>query len=323
MSTDLELVKMAGPVMGTRWSAEVGLTDGIDQPALEAALIAAVARVDTQMSTWKPDSDLMRLNAAPVDTWVDIPAELMLVLARGLEVGGLSNGAFDIGLGDLVRAWGFGADAADETAIRANLNQPRRPTHERLEVDENSLRARKLAPLTLDLSGIAKGYGVDQMMQVCEDFNVSSALLALDGELRAKGNRPDGMAWSVAIQNPEIGATLPFSMLDLNDAAIATSGDYRHWVEVANTRLSHTMDRKKGGPVHPGIASVTVVAADCMTADAMATAIFVLGVQKGRELATHLGIDCLILERAGDSIQPIGIGPLFNTPLEIPVSAPA
>ncbi len=323
MSTDLELVKMAGPVMGTRWSAELGLPDGTDQAILEAALIAVVARVDTQMSTWKPDSDLMRLNATPIDTWVDIPAELMLVLARGLEVGRLSNGAFDIGLGDLVRAWGFGADAADEAAIRANLNQPRRPTHELLELDEKGLRVRKLAPLTLDLSGIAKGYGVDQMMQVCEDFNVSSALLALDGELRAKGSRPDGMAWSVAIQNPEIGATLPFSMLELNDAAIATSGDYRHWVEVANTHFSHTMDRQKGGPVQPGIASVTVVAADCMTADAMATAIFVLGPQKGGELATKLGIDCLILERAGENIQPIGIGPLFNAPLEIPVSAPA
>lgn len=312
MSIELTRIKMAGPVMGTRWTADLGLPKGVVPAVVETALADAVAQVDAQMSTWKADSDLMRLNAAPVGEWVETPPELMQVLSRGLEIGQASDGAFDIGLGDLVSAWGFGADNADEATIRANLGQPRQPTHEVLELDEQGLRARKQAPLALDLSGIAKGYGVDRMMRVCNDFNIPSALVALDGELRAKGVQPDSTPWSVVIEKPAYDSRLPLSMLELQDAAVATSGDYRHWVEVDGMRLSHTMDRRMGGPTLPGIAGVTVVAADGMTADAMATAILVLGVSDGRAFAQKRGVDCLILERAGNELRQHGVGPLFD-----------
>ncbi len=312
MSIELNRVKLGGPVMGTRWSAELGLPEGVDPAAVQAALAEAVAQVDQQMSTWKPDSDLMRLNAAPVGQWVEIPAELMQVLARGLEIGRASDGAFDIGLGDLVSAWGFGAEAANEAAIRARLGQPRRPTHELLELDAAALRARKQAPLALDLSGIAKGYGVDRMMQVCARFDIPSALVALDGELRARGVQPDGTPWAVVIEKPDHDARLPLSMLELEDAAVATSGDYRHWVEVSRTRFSHTMDRRMGGPVQPGIAAVTVVAADCMSADALATAILVLGAGPGQEFARMHAVNCLILERRPEGLCQHPVGPLFE-----------
>ncbi len=312
MSIDLSHIKLGGGVMGTSWSADLGLAGETDAVAVEAALGRAVAQVDAQMSTWKPDSDLMRLNRAPVGDWVDIPPDLMRVLARGLEVGRASDGAFDIGLGDLVSAWGFGGDDPDTDAIRAGLGHERRPAHEGLELDQAKGRARKLAPLALDLSGIAKGYGVERMMQVCDDFAIGSALVALDGELRAKGVQPDGSPWSVAIEKPDYVARTPLSMLELRDGAVATSGDYRHWVDVSQTRFSHTMDRRMGGPVQPGIAAVTVVAADCMTADAMATAILVMGVENGGAFAQELGLDCLILERTSGGIIRHGIGPLFR-----------
>jgi thiamine biosynthesis lipoprotein len=298
--------------MGTRWTADIGGAAGADRPALAKALAAAVGLVDDQMSSWKPESDLMRLNAAPLQTWVDIPAELMQVLRRGLEIGQLSGGAFDIGLGDLVVAWGFNGIAPNEAAIRAKLGQPRPATHEVLELDPDQLRARKHAPLTLDLSGIAKGFGVDQMMQVCNQFGLPSALVTLDGEVRAKGVQPNGQPWAVAIEKPDYTERSPLSMLTLENAAVATSGDYRHWVQVGQARLSHSMDRQKGGPVSPGIASVTVVAADGMTADAMATAVLVQGVEKGREFAIQQGLECLILARAGHDIIEYGIGPLFT-----------
>ncbi len=314
MSTDLERVTLSGPTMGTRWNAELGVPAGADLAALERALAAAVARVDGQMSTWKENSDLMRLNAAPVGQWVSVPAELMQVLARGLEIGRLSDGAFDIGLGDLARAWGFNAQPPDEAAIRAALGRPRRPAHERLELDPSNGRARKLEPVALDLSGIAKGYGVDRMMQVCDDFAIASALVALDGELRGKGVQPDGRPWAVAIENPDPDPAdrRALSVLELQDAAVATSGDYRQWVRVGQARLSHSMDRTRGGPVQPGIASVTVVAPDCMAADAMATAILVSGREKGMKLANRQGIDCLILERSAGGIVRHGVGPLFT-----------
>jgi thiamine biosynthesis lipoprotein len=167
-------------------------------------------------------------------------------------------------------------------------------------------------PLALDLSGIAKGYGVDRMMQVCDDFRVPSALVALDGELRSKGVQPDGRPWAVAIERPDHANRLPLSMLELQDAAVATSGDYRHWVTLGQARLSHTMDRQKGGPVQPGIASVSVVAADCMRADAIATAILVLGVKDGSVFTQKQGVECLILERTVDGIRQHGTGPLFD-----------
>ncbi len=312
MSTDLPAQKLSGPTMGTRWSAEIGATTGTDLAALESALAGAVALVDNQMSSWKPESDLIRLNAAPLGEWVQIPPELMQVLARGLEIGRLSGGAFDIGLGDLTAAWGFADTPPSEVDIRAKLGQPRPDTTEVLELDQTNLTARKHAPLALDLSGIAKGFAVDRMMQVCADFELSSALVALDGEVRSKGVQPGGKPWAVTIEKPDYTARTPLSMLELQDAAVATSGDYRHWVQVGQARLSHTMDRQKGGPVQPEIASVTVVASDCMTADAMATAILVQGLEKGSAFARSQGLDCLILERNGGNIVQHGIGPLFR-----------
>jgi len=313
MSIDLSDVRLCGPVMGTHWSADLGLPAGIDPADVEAALGAAVAQVDAQMSTWKHDSDLMQFNAAPVGDWQDIPPELMHVMMRGLEIGRASEGAFDIGLGDLVSAWGFGADRPDESKIRANLGRPRRPAHELLELDENGLRARKLGLISLDLSGIAKGFAVDEMIRVCDDFGISSALVALDGELRSKGVQPDGKPWTVTIEKPAYEARLPLSMLELENAAVATSGDYRHWIEIGQTRVAHTMDRKMGGPVQPGIASVTVVADACITADAMATAILILGKEKGREFARAKGVACLILERTPTGFETYTAGALFQS----------
>jgi FAD:protein FMN transferase len=203
MSIELTRHALNGPTMGTRWSALVHAPASTDPDRLRAALAQAVDEIDCQMSTWKPDSDLMRMNAAPPGLWVDLPPALMRVLAKGLEIGRASNGAFDIGLGDLTNAWGFGPQAADAGAIRAHLGQGRPPAHDVLELDAARCRARKHGNLQLDLSGIAKGYGVDRMMAVIERFGIESALVSLDGELRAKGARADGRPWTVAIEKPD------------------------------------------------------------------------------------------------------------------------
>ena len=148
-------------------------------------------RSDEQMSPWKPDSDLMRLNRAPLDEWVDLPAAMLEVLDCALEVQRLSAGAFDPCAGALVNAWGFGAvrDAPDAQAILA-ARHPRPPTaHGRLELDRPAGRARKCAAVQIDLCGIAKGYAVDRMAHVLQLHGVRHALAALDGELRALGSQ--------------------------------------------------------------------------------------------------------------------------------------
>lgn len=311
MSTDPVRHALNGPTMGTRWSALFFAAPGFDVAPVQAALQQAVEEVDNQMSTWNAGSDLMRLNAAPLDTWVPIPERLGYVLRLGLAIGKITGGAFDIGMGDAVRAWGFGADAADENGIRAALRAGRRPTHELLELD--GPRARKRAPIALDLNGIAKGYGVDRLAEVLAGFGITDALVGIDGEMRATGLRPDGCGWSIAVEAPDTDRRAPHSVLELQDAAVATSGDYRHFVEVQGQRLSHTMDPARGAPLLRGPASVTVVARRCAEADAWATALMVLGPEQGRALAEQNGLDALMLLRdAAGRLAPVAFGPLFD-----------
>ena len=316
MSTDLIRHALNGPTMGSRWTAlffapPVFAPPVFDPAPMQAALQAAVDAVDAQMSTWKPDSDLMRLNAAPVGAWQDIPTDLARVLELGLMIGRASGGAFDIGMGDVVRAWGFGPAAADPQAIRAAMQAARRPAHEVLELDGN--RARKIAPLSLDLNGIAKGYGVDRLAETLLDHGIRAALVGIDGEMRATGLRPGGNPWAIAVEAPHHNRRAPHSILTLQDAAVATSGDYRHWVTVQGQHLSHTMDPRRGAPLLASPASVTVIAPTCAQADAWATALMVKGVDAGADLARQVGIDALFLMRndAG-SVQSIGVGKLFS-----------
>ncbi|GAB4276633.1 MAG: FAD:protein FMN transferase [Pararhodobacter sp.] len=311
MSTERARIALNGPTMGTRWSALFFAAPGFDPAPIRAALQAAVDEVDGQMSTWKPDSDLMRLDAAPVGQWVPVPAPLATVLRLGLGIGRASGGAFDIGLGDAVTAWGFGPGAAAPDRIRAAMETPRRPAHECLEIGDG--HARKTAPIALDLNGIAKGHGVDRLAETLRDHGISDALVGIDGEMRAMGLRPDGEAWTIAVEAPDSARRAPHSILALQDAAVATSGDYRHWVEVRGRRLSHTMDPRRGAPLIASPASVTVVARTCAEADAWATALMVLGPDRGAALARRLGLDALFLMRADDaSVRGVGVGRLFS-----------
>lgn len=311
MSIEMTRHALNGPTMGTRWLALVHAPVSTNPDGLRAALARAVDEIDNQMSTWKPDSDLMRMNAARQGLWVDLPPALMRVLAKGLEIGRTSNGAFDIGLGDLTNAWGFGPQAADAGAIRAHLGQGRLPAHDLLELDAEGRRARKHGKLQLDLSGIAKGYGVDRMMAVIERFGIASALVGLDGELRAKGVRADGTPWTVAIEKPDYEMHAPISVLTLQDAAVATSGDYRHWVDAGPMRLSHTMDARTGGPLNNRVASVTVLGDTCMEADAWATALMVMGEADGAAFADAQGLNALYILRTSSGLVQHRIGAVF------------
>ncbi|WP_413875784.1 FAD:protein FMN transferase [Albidovulum sp.] len=310
-STDLVRHALNGPTMGSRWSALFFAPATFDPGPVRAALQAAVDRVDGQMSTWRPESDLMRLNAAPVGAWCDLPEDLARVLHLGLAIGRASGGAFDIATGDAVAAWGFGPAEAAPGAIRAATEAPRRPAWDCLDLDRTRLRKR--AAVTLDLNGIAKGYGVDRLAEVLAGFGIGSALVGIDGEMRALGARPDGAPWAIAVEAPDPDRRAPHSVLSLEDAAVATSGDYRHWVTVGGRRLSHTMNPATGAPLGTPPASVTVVAPTCAEADAWATALMVLGPEYGADCARRTGLDALILVRGdGAGLRPCKVGRLFS-----------
>ena len=309
-SESLVRARLHGPTMGTRWSVLCDVDPQLDQNALRNALAAAVERVDQQMSPWKPDSDLMRLNRATPGEWVSLPPEIMAVLARALEIARLSDGAFDPGVGALVNAWGFGAerDDPDAAAIRVARQWGQPPAHQSLELYLAAGRARKHADALFDLCGIAKGYGVDQMTAVLQAHGVAHALAALDGELRALGTQASGEPWAVAVESPEPGRRAARGVIELADLAVATSGDYRRWVQIGDARLSHTMDGRRAAPVNNGVASVTVLATDCMSADAWATALLVAGPAEGMALAQRMRLEALFIVRREERWVEMGLG---------------
>lgn len=299
-----------GPTMGTHWSASVDADGHVDMAALRRDLATTVEQVDQQMSPWKPDSDLMRLNRAPVGDWVALPAEILAVMDCALDVKRQSAGAFDPCVGALVDAWGFGAvrDAPDAQAIRAARQTAPPVSHADLELDRPNGRARKLAPLQLDLCGIAKGYAVDRMAAVLQQHGVRHALAVLDGELRAVGSQASGEPWAVALERPEAGHRAVHGVIELDHLAVATSGDYRRYVQVGAERLAHTMDARRAAPVHNAVASVTVLAPNCMHADAWATALLVAGPDEGLALAQTLRMDVLFLLRRPEGLMEVGLG---------------
>lgn len=292
-----------GPAMGSRWSAVVFAPEDLDVSALGDAFAAAVEEVEAEMSNWRPDSDVERLNRAPIGVWTAIPKRLLAVLERGLAIGRASEGAFDIGVGDLVRAHGFGGGERrpDAGRIAAVAGRPSFRPPETLELDPVNGRARRLAPLTIDLAGIAKGYGVDRLAEVAKAFGISSFLVGIDGEMRAGAAKPDGRAWVIGQEKPDPESRSLLGVVELTEAAVATSGTYRHFHEIGGKTLSHTMDPKTGRPLEGDLVQVSVVAPDCTDADAWATALMVLGREKGLDLARRLGIAAVFVDRDGES----------------------
>lgn len=292
---------LSGSTMGTRYSAVFYRAPGTNVAALNAALFAAVDRVDRQMSSWKAESDLNRFNAAPLITWVDIPREMMTVLEASLEVERASSGAFDIGVGDYVSAWGFGAtgDPVGREQPPTAVGVPGQAASAALELNSREGRARKTMPITIDLSGIAKGFAVDEMARIMDGFCIPSWLVGIDGEMRAKGTKPDGSMWAVAHERPDRHVREAMGVLELQDMAVATSGNYRHFREVGGRSVSHTIDPRTGAPLQNEVASVSVLAPRCMTADAWATAVMVMGIEAGLEAARARGFDVIFVMQDG------------------------
>lgn len=307
---ELQRYSLNGATMGTRYTAVFYGPATVDTAAIGASLFAAVNQVDRQMSTWNRASDLCRVNAAPAGSWIDIPDQLAEVLEAGMQLGLESDGAFDIGLGELVDAWGFGPPAPGLLPPAARAGGQYTPATEKLELDRARGRVRKRGPLRLDLSGIAKGYGVDQMAHCLGRWGITRYLVGIDGEMRACGAKPGADPWTVAVEKPAYGVREVAGIMELRDTAIATSGDYRRWIEVAGQRYGHTMHPALQQPVLNRLAAVTVLAPTCMLADAWATALLVMGEDDGVNLARERGMDVLFVLRDGAHLSEIATGAL-------------
>jgi thiamine biosynthesis lipoprotein len=292
--------------MGTGYSIKLYAPAGLVTTELQAAVDARLEAINDMMSTYRPNSDLMRFNHNTSTDWQPVPAPLAELVAQSIKVSEQSGGRYDITVGPLVNIWGFGNlgptdEPPTDAAIAAALE---RVGYQRLAVrlDPPALR-KQVAQLEIDLSSIAKGWGVDQIAQLLEARGVTSYLVDIGGEVRARGYKPDGAHWRIAIERPLREGRAVERVLSLDDMAMATSGDYRNYFRVGEDYYSHTLDPRSGRPVRHHLASVSVIADDCASADAWATALLALGEQEGPALATQLGLKAFFIIRTASGFE--------------------
>ncbi len=290
--------------MGTTYHVSiVNPPVSINNTDVEDEIIARLEKVNSQMSTYRADSDLSRFNYSTATNWVPVPGELHTVVDAAKQVTSLTGGAFDVTVGPLVNLWGFGPGTeGDRVPGTKEIQRVRQRVGDRHLATRSSPPAlRKDRPdVYVDLSAIAKGYAVDVLASYLEDLGITNYLVEIGGEVRTGGFNRHGQPWQIAVEQPVTGRRVIHRIIDLSDLAMATSGDYRNYFEKDGQRYSHTIDPRTGSPVRHYLASVTVVADSTMFADAMATALTVLGPDAGYVLAEGEGIAALFLVRDGD-----------------------
>ena len=303
---------LRGLTMGTSWSVrlvESAMPGRAGSADLQQGLQQQLDLVVAQMSHWSDESDLGRFNRAEPGSWHSLPAAFCEVLGFAMHVSQASGGAYDPCAGTLVNLWGFGPrhrydepgflPPKDDTVALLLSQRQRR----RLELDLPARRARQPGGLQLDLSAVAKGYGVDRLARYLDSQGIGHYLVEVGGELRGAGSKPDGQPWWVMLEQVD-GADAaqhpPEMLLALHGLSVATSGDYRRFFQDGTVRFSHTIDPRSGMPIANQLASVTVVHEQCMAADAWSTALTVLGPEAGMALAEEQGLAARFLRRDGD-----------------------
>ncbi|NHZ98283.1 FAD:protein FMN transferase [Massilia sp. CCM 8734] len=305
------LHELGGATMGTTWSARV-MAPPDTRPAMLEALQRQLDLVVAQMSHWERDSNLSRFNSAPAGNWHRLPDAFFTVLSYALEVAEDSGGAYDPCAGALVNAWGFGAR---QRYNEANFYAPlpaatqaivARADRQRLQLDRASRRALQAGGVQIDLSSVAKGYAVDLLARCLEAHGLFHYLVEIGGELRGAGTKADGQPWWVALEGvPGAGEGAGPTMVALHGLAIATSGDYRRYFEHGGRRASHTLDPRTGAPIRNDVASVTVLHAECMAADALSTALSVMGPEEGLALAERRKLAARFLLRHDGGLREV------------------
>ncbi|MCC7271587.1 MAG: FAD:protein FMN transferase [Alphaproteobacteria bacterium] len=284
--------------MGTGWSVKL-VAPATALGGARSIVAEALDAVVAQMSTWEADSDVSRFNAAPAGTWQALPEALYRVLSHALAVAHDSAGAYDPTVGPLVDLWGFGptgprTEPPDEGAIavaRADTGWSR------IALDPATRRARQPGGVALDLSAIAKGFAVDLVSERLDRGGFADHLVEIGGELVGRGVKPDGTPWWVLLEQPPGMADRPETVIALHGLAVATSGDYRRYFAAGGKRHAHTIDPRTGRPASHPPALVAVLHRSCMAADALSTALTVLGADAGMAFARERDVAALFLVR--------------------------
>ncbi len=298
-----QLVTILGQTMGTTFQVKIVRSAVMpDVDVLEREIHARLAEVNRQMSTYQRDSEISQFNRSRSTDWVGISSDFAYVLSVAQEISVWSDGAFDMTVGPLVNLWGFGPDAIPERvpspdAIEASKA---RVGYKKVGVDRSASAIKKEIPeVYCDLSAVAKGFGVDRVASYLDSLGIHHYFIEIGGELRTRGRNHRRERWRVGIASPAEQGKLQ-KVLALNNMSMATSGDYHNYFERDGVRYSHTIDPRIGQPITHGLASVSVVHKSCVYADGLATAINVMGPEKGFAFAKARGLAVFMIARQGD-----------------------
>ena len=300
------ITRLEGRIFGTFYQVSVAEDLTQDQGnRLHERIRAILDSVDRQMSTYRDDSDLSRLNGASVGSWVELPQPLTNLLGRSRAISETTGGAFDITVGGLVNLWSFGPQARpaktpSEKALKERLAET---GYRNIELEADSGRARRLTDVSVDLSAIAKGHAVDRVGALLEEERHRDFLVNIGGDLLARGRKASGKAWRIGIEVPDDGEQTARHILPLSDIALATSGDYRNYFEEDGQRYSHIIDPRDGRPVQHQLASVSVFHEETTMADALATAFMVMGEDRALTYARGEDVGALLIERHQDGFR--------------------
>ncbi len=295
--------RFRGSSMGTTFEVKVveEAMSGPQQEVVRQAIQSQLENINTRMSTYLESSEISRLNRSQETTPHPLSRDTLTVLAEALRISRTTQGAFDVTVGPLVNAWGFGPEPHPTgTPTAGEIEELKsRSGWGKIELDHSASTVRKLDPaLYFDLSAIAKGYAVDRLSETLVEMNFTRHMVELGGEVRTSGRNATGKPWRIAIESPLAQGRTFQRILPLESLAIATSGDYRNFYQENGVQLSHTIDPRTGRPVRHELASVSVVDASCMRADGYATALMVLGETEGYRLAAEQNLAALFLVRS-------------------------
>jgi FAD:protein FMN transferase len=304
-SAQKRLTWYTGITMGTRYSVKLTeLPPEIDPKSLETEIARLLEGVNSLLSTYQSDSEISRFNRNLSTDWVEISPELVIVLQKAQKLSQLTEGEFDVTIGPLVNLWGFGADAYDQKVPSANQIQAamEKVGYRQLHIRQSPPALKKArADIYIDLSAIGEGYGIDRLAEFLEAKGIHDYFVDIGGEQRMKGQSPYHTPWRIGIERPKPGENRLQRIIELETGAVATSGDYRTYFEQnGRRRYSHIIDPRTGRPIDHTLASVTVIGQTAMHADALATALMVLGPEKGLELAEREQLAALLIIRRSE-----------------------
>ncbi|ATC58272.1 FAD:protein FMN transferase [Vibrio anguillarum] len=303
----VEQVHLSGPTMGTTYNIKYLKAEGIpSSEALQKEVDRLLEEVNDQMSTYRKDSELSRFNQYQGTGPFTVSSQTATVVKEALRLNGLTLGALDVTVGSLVNLWGFGPEARPDV-VPSDAELAERKNNigiEHLSATDTTL-SKDLPNLYVDLSTIAKGWGVDVVADYIQSQGIANYMVEVGGEMRLKGVNREGVPWRIAIEKPTVDERTAQEIIEPGDLAIATSGDYRNYFEQDGVRYSHIINPITGKPIHNKVVSVTVLDASSMTADGLATGLMVLGETKGIEVAEQYNIPVFMIVKTEQGFEEI------------------